>query len=328
MKLGGMERVAEESRKNSFGASKFNRAALRGALSYGMATLETKGAVMHAHAHYYDLLAWLLTLGREDALRARMLDLARLAPGETVLDVGCGTGTLAIAAKRRVGASGTVHGIDAAPEMIEQARAKAAKAGADVRFQPAVVEALPLPDASVDVVLSTLMLHHLPRAAREQCAREIRRVLKPGGRVLAVDFAIPQRERKGLLARMHRHGHMKLADIVALLEGTGLRVAALGSVGVADLQFALAESPRPGDPAPAGQRAPESRALAPLPLPRWVFALVILAVIGAHGVVLAGVWGKLALGVVGVAALAGFLAITHSGVIGAVHAMLRGRARR
>src|ERR687895_1774406 len=95
----------------------------------------TKGHVMHTSARFYDLMVWVLTLGRERALRERLIELARLAPGESVLDVGCGTGTLAIAAKRRVGAAGTVHGIDASLEMIDRARRKAAKAGADVAFQ-------------------------------------------------------------------------------------------------------------------------------------------------------------------------------------------------
>src|SRR5215471_15579110 len=80
----------------------------------------TKGRVLHSEAHYYDLLAWLLTFGRERAFRERLVGLARVDPGDTVLDVGCGTGTLAIAAKRRVGAAGAVHGVDASLEMIER----------------------------------------------------------------------------------------------------------------------------------------------------------------------------------------------------------------
>lgn len=206
-------------------------------------TPHTKGLVLHSTARYYDLLAWLLTLGREGAFRQRLVDLARLAPGEAVLDVGCGTGTLAIAAKRRVGPAGVVHGIDASPEMIAKARRKAAKAGVHVVFQTEVVEALPFPDARFDAVLGTLMLHHLPRPTRERCAREMRRMLKPGGRVLAVDFATPARERKGLLDHFHRHGHVALRDIVALLGDAGLSIVASGPVGVRDLQFVLATLP-------------------------------------------------------------------------------------
>jgi ubiquinone/menaquinone biosynthesis C-methylase UbiE len=91
----------------------------------------TKGSLIHAAARY-DLLIWLLTLGRERRFREMLLDHARLQPGESVLDVGCGTGTLAIAAKRRVGPEGSVVGIDASQAMIARAIRKARKAGVDV----------------------------------------------------------------------------------------------------------------------------------------------------------------------------------------------------
>jgi ubiquinone/menaquinone biosynthesis C-methylase UbiE len=103
----------------------------------GMPAPETKGRVMHSEARYHDLLAWLLTFGRERAFRERLVELARLRPGETVLDVGCGTGTLAIAAKRRVGTAGTVYGIDPSPEMVDRATRKAAKAGVEVESSSA-----------------------------------------------------------------------------------------------------------------------------------------------------------------------------------------------
>lgn len=234
----------------------------------------TKGLVIHSQARYYDLQSWLLTLGRERAFRERLVGLARLQPGDAVLDVGCGTGTLAIAAKRRVGAEGTVHGIDASPEMIDRAKRKAVKAGVDVAFQTGIVEALPFPDAQFDAVVSSLMLHHLPKPVRRQCAREIRRVLKPGGRVLAVDFAAPARERRGLLARFHRHGHLALRDIVELLGEAGLSVVESGSVGVSDLRFAVATAPGLRDDGRRDRPAHVTRSLGPLPAPRWISTLV------------------------------------------------------
>jgi SAM-dependent methyltransferase len=104
----------------------------------------TDGRLIH-WAFLYDLLLRVLFVGQERAFRNRIADLARLAPGESVLDVGCGTGTLAIVAKQRVGAEGTVSGIDASPAMISRARQKALTASANVDFRVAAVEALPWP---------------------------------------------------------------------------------------------------------------------------------------------------------------------------------------
>lgn len=200
---------------------------------------ETAGLVIHGAARY-DLLVWLFTFGGEWRFRERMLRLVQLRPGETAADIGCGTGTLAILAKRQVGAGGTVYGIDPSPEMIARARQKAANARADLVFKQGAVQALPLGDAQVDVVLSTLMLHHVPKKARPDIAREIKRVLKPGGRFLAVDFAKPSKENRSLVDRFHRHGAVNIDDIIAELETAGFTIVRSGPVGEKNLQFVLA----------------------------------------------------------------------------------------
>lgn len=285
--------------------------------------LHTKGLVLHSEARYYDLLAWVLTLGRERAFRERLVELVGVRTGESILDVGCGTGTLAITAKRRVGSSGAVVGIDASPEMIARAKQKALTAGVDVRFETAIVETLPFPDASFDVVFNTLMLHHLPRPVREQCAREMRRVIKPEGRIVAVDFATPTGERKGLLARLHRHGHTTPNDIVQLLSAAGLHVKEVGAVGVVDLQFVIASSSNHDRADAAAPSVPTKRSLDPLPTPRWVWGALVAAVLLAHAFIFRGVSSRLALSVAAMTGLIALTVVAHSGIIGAIHSLLR-----
>lgn len=202
----------------------------------------TMGIVLH-RAWLYDVFLKLVSFGKERTYRERVLDLVGLRPGESVLDIGCGTGTLAIAAARRVGASGKVCGVDASPEMLSRARKKATKAGAEIAFKNGIVEALPFADGQFDAVLSTMMLHHLGPKARLECAQEVRRVLRPGGRVLIVDFAKPAEGKKGILDHFHHHGYVNLKDLVGLVAEAGLDLGESGAVGIGDLQFVLASAP-------------------------------------------------------------------------------------
>jgi SAM-dependent methyltransferase len=134
------------------------------------------------------------------------------------------------------GIAGTVYGLDASAEMLASAEKKARKAGVEVFFKNGVAEALPFPDAQFNLVLSTVMLHHLPQKARLQCAKEIRRVLKPDGRVLVVDFEGFSDQKRSILSHFHRpHGHVRAQDIVALLADAGLKTIEGGPVGIRDL---------------------------------------------------------------------------------------------
>jgi ubiquinone/menaquinone biosynthesis C-methylase UbiE len=142
-------------------------------------------------ARHYDLAVRLLTLGKEQGLRDQTIRQAAIPSGATALDVGCGTGTLTLLAKTQTGDQGKVYGIDAAPEMIEVAQHKAVQQKRDVDFQTGVIEALPFPDDMFDVVLSSLMFHHLPDDLKKRGLSEIYRVLKPGGRLLIVDMRRP-----------------------------------------------------------------------------------------------------------------------------------------
>jgi hypothetical protein len=160
-------------------------------------------------------------------------------------------------------------------------------------------------------------------------------VLRPGGRVLAVDFEAPARARRGLVARFHRHGGVPLARVVELLEGAGLRVAECGSVGASDLQFALAEAPPAATPGGADARQretddlPRVRSMPPLPGPRWVVPAGAAALVLVHLLVARLARPTLAVGALaGIGALAAvLLVIAHVGAAGGAHALLRGRRR-
>jgi SAM-dependent methyltransferase len=116
---------------------------------------------------------------------------AGLRAGETVLDLGCGAGIDTLLAARAVGPGGTVIGLDMTPEMLDRARANARAAGVEnAEFREGMLEAIPLDDASVDVVVTNGVLNLSTRHSR--AVAEMMRVLRPGGRLAMADLVVTE----------------------------------------------------------------------------------------------------------------------------------------
>jgi SAM-dependent methyltransferase len=127
---------------------------------------------------------------REATFKQRLIAQAKPAAASRVLDLGCGTGTLALMVKRAQ-PSVDVVGIDPDPEILERARAKARDARLDIQLDQGFSTDLPYEDETFDTVLSTLVLHHLTGPDKRRSLREIARVLRPGGELHVADWGRP-----------------------------------------------------------------------------------------------------------------------------------------
>lgn len=174
---------------------------------------------------YDPLLRW---LGRERAVKGALIEQAAISPGMRVLDLGCGTGTLAVALVTAC-PQARIHAADPDPQALAIGRRKARAAAAEVEFANANAQALPYPDAHFDRVLSSFVFHHLLPDEKRAALREVRRVLAPGGSFHLLDFGPPQKGRRSLLARWLHHGERMRENaegrLPALMSEAGLRAA-------------------------------------------------------------------------------------------------------
>lgn len=137
---------------------------------------------------YDPLIRWTL---RESTFKRQLMKQARIGGGHRVIDLGCGTGTLALVIKSYY-PKADVFGLDADPKVLEVARAKTDRARLNVRFDHGMAFELPYPDAFFDRVISSLLFHHLTRENKGRTLREVFRVLRRGGEFHVADWGKAQ----------------------------------------------------------------------------------------------------------------------------------------
>jgi ubiquinone/menaquinone biosynthesis C-methylase UbiE len=164
---------------------------------------------------FYDPLTKLFGAER---VRARLLDAANVRAGERVLDLGCGTGALALALKRRQ-PDAQVTGLDPDPKALALARRKSRAAGVEIEWLAGYAGSAPLPPRSFDHVISSLMIHHLRSEQKRAAFGEVKRLLRPGGAFHLLDFGPPRSSfERGVTAFFH-HGDRLQDNLAGRLPG-------------------------------------------------------------------------------------------------------------
>jgi ubiquinone/menaquinone biosynthesis C-methylase UbiE len=204
-----------------------------GRLMQGKPHADTPGVTIGT-PRAYELCGAVCFAGRRHRAFSRLAALSGAEAGDRVLDVGCGTGYLTRRMAAQVGPQGAVTGVDPSPPVLAYANRKNRRAsGAPCVYREGTAEALDLPDASFDTVVTSLMLHHLPEELRPVALGEMCRVLRPGGRLLVVEFRPPttgigRHLVHGGLGHAMSHNRVDLLD--GLVTDAGFEVRGSGDV--------------------------------------------------------------------------------------------------
>ncbi|MFJ7966459.1 class I SAM-dependent methyltransferase [Streptomyces sp. NPDC096324] len=204
-----------------------------GRLMQGKPHADTPGVTIGA-PRSYELCGAVCFAGRRNRAFSRLAALSGAESGDRVLDVGCGTGYLTRRMAAVVGPRGTVTGVDPSPSVLAYARRRrGAGQGAACAYREGVAENLDFQDGSFDTVVTSLMLHHLPEELRPAALAEMGRVVRPGGRLLVVEFRPP----RGALGRHLVHGglghamsHNRTDLLDGLVTGAGFEIRGSGDV--------------------------------------------------------------------------------------------------
>ena len=203
---------------------------------------------------FYDPVSKLMV---GESVHRQLIDQAHLQPGQRILEIGCGTGSLTTLVKT-LNPAVEVVGLDPDPKALDRARRKAERQRISIALDRGFSDELPYPDESYDRVLSALMFHHLDRDEKQRSLHEIRRVLKSGGSLHLLDFGGTHDRADGFLAHLvHRSEH--LADnsgdtILTLMREADFadptEVAQQRTI-FGRIHYYHASKPRPSETAPA-----------------------------------------------------------------------------
>jgi ubiquinone/menaquinone biosynthesis C-methylase UbiE len=150
---------------------------------------------------YDPLLKWVM---REEIFKRQLIEQAQIHPGDRVLDLGCGTGTLTLMIKQ-VHPQAEVTGLDADREVLALARQKTVRAGVQISIDEGLAGDMPYKEKSFDKVISSLMVHHLTTENKRRTFLEIFRILKPVGEFHLLDFGEPHSPWMQMIATVMRN---------------------------------------------------------------------------------------------------------------------------
>ena len=152
--------------------------------------MNTRGKIIPKYlSKYVDLIENIFFLGRLKKFWHKLIELAEIKPSDRIIDVGCGSGKMVEAISKRLGINGEIIGLEPSKYLIENCKKN--NLNRNVKFVQGIMEEIPYPNKSFDIVLSSLAIHHVPRKAKQKAFKEFNRILKENGRLLILDHGKP-----------------------------------------------------------------------------------------------------------------------------------------